>query len=201
MRVLILCLLLLARAAPAANIVVNPGFEQGTLGWNLGSVVWVLRSASAPGGVFAAFTGCRGVLCTASHDAGRSFLQQDLATVPGTDYVLSFWVGENAMATSAMAVFWDGVLVADVLNPANGALVQFSFSGLHASSAWTSLEVRGRQDPAAMRFDEFLVLPVGTAAVPVPAPWGLLAPGLFMLAWRRWRCRRARGPCGPAAGR
>jgi hypothetical protein len=92
---------ILASAAPAAaNIVVNPGFESGSLApwvsntsssdpWTIGPTATQVHS-----GNFDASTGCVGPQCTDQTNlATAGYLYQDLTTVSGNIYNLTFWFG------------------------------------------------------------------------------------------------------------
>jgi hypothetical protein len=115
-----------------------------------------------------------------------------LSTIAGESYDLSFWVTEDGGPTSELSVFWDGIQVADVLNPNNNgntAWKQFSYSALLASSNSTVLEVHGEQVPSAIYFDDF------SADVTAPEPGTFEIAGLGALLVVLGRCiggRRAK---------
>lgn len=179
-------------SAPAAfanngNIVYNPGFELGSDGWtgNMYINSWQEESQLARNGSGFADTGCVGHYCMDQYEG--SYVQQLLNTQAGQTYDVRFWVAEQGGSTSEMAFYWNGSLVADVLNPANNTCfwegescnyVQFTYTGLLATSDSTLFQVNGRQDPGGMFFDDFSVTPSG---VPTPEPGSiaLLASGLL----------------------
>jgi hypothetical protein len=139
------------------------------------------------------YTPCVGNACVSTLDAG-AYVQQSLATTAGQTYTLSFFVAENAGPTSEFSVFWNGVQVADVLNPANNSLrsgtpwIQYSYSGLLATANSTVLQVHGRQDLGSILFDDFSVDPTITAAVPEPSTWAMMIlgfAGVGFMAYRR----------------
>ena len=205
-RLLFITLALLVIPSPvvADNIVVNPGFESGSDGWVMpGFGVYSDASAS---GSFSAVTGCVGHGCMGQY--GGAYLKQVVNTQPGQTYTLSFWVAESGGATSEMAVYWDGNLISDIVNPANNScalwydeefggmdsscvFVQYTFAGLVASSTETVLQVNGRQDPSGIFFDDFVVTDGTTSAAPEPESMVLLSSGLLgsMLAFAIWRVR------------
>lgn len=176
-----------------ANIVSNPGFENGSAGWTF--LGFEVDPFYANSGTNSAGTGCVGHECVSTRGTG-AFISQALSTVAGQNYNLSFFVGENAGPTSEFSVFFNGVQVADVLNPANYSLsedgstfIQFSFSNLLATTSSTLLEIHGRQDPAGIYFDDVSVTASGgrPSNVPEPAPLALLGVGLvgFIAARRK----------------
>lgn len=169
--------------AKADNLVNNAGFEDPTNKFN----GWVTQSFSgesftgwANTGTGSAVTGCVG------HDAcidaiNGAYIGQTINTVAGQTYTLSFWVGEDWGPTSEMAIYWNGTLVADVLNPSNAATIgivgpwrQYIYSGLVATGGLTYFQVNGRDDPSMIAFDDFDV----HAEVPEPASLFLLGTGL-----------------------
>jgi hypothetical protein len=116
------------------------------------------------------------------------YMKQFLNTVANQSYNLSFWVTEIGGPTSEVAVYWDGNLLADVLNPANYQChpstepqacnyVEFTYTGLVTSGTATVLQVNGRQDPGVMYFDDFSVTPA--VAAQTPGSLALLGTGLL----------------------
>jgi hypothetical protein len=191
-------LCLLALPAPATNIVRNPGFEQGTAFWN--SAFFIigndpLWAHTGPGMVR---TNCTGLHCVDSLMQG-AYISQLLPTVAGTEYDLSFWI-RSFMGKGHYAVYWDGVLVDDILLAPNGAMSEATFSGLYASANATLLEIHGRNDLHSISFDDFqvvtakladgpLAIPAGEQGngVPEPATYALVLTGLALAAWFRGR--------------
>ncbi len=187
-------LCLLAMSAPAANIVRNPGFEQGTAFWDSAFFIVGNDPLWAHTGPGMARTNCTGLHCVDSLMQG-AFISQQLPTVAGSEYDLSFWI-RSFKGSGYYAVYWDGVLVDDIWLTPNGAMSQATFPGLYASANATLLEVHGRNDLHAISFDDFQVVtarlaegplampaPAQTAQVPEPATFALVLAGLALAAW------------------
>jgi hypothetical protein len=184
---LLILFTLIAAVCSAANIVLNPGFESGTTtSWTVVGFS-VAGVSSYPGyshtGTYSVETPCVGHGCI--DPVSGAYVQQTLNTVAGQNYTLSFWVTENSGATSEMAVYWNGNLVQDILNPNNSGGTtgwqQFTFSNLLATSTSTVLQVNGRHDPAEIFFDDFSV-DASVVGVPEPATFGICGLGLALLA-------------------
>lgn len=173
-----------ASAAQAQNIVQNPNFDSNKMFWTFGSHTG-LSSADLLGTKSAKFS-CAGADCVIDRDLG-AFIYQSLATTANTYYTLEFLVGEDAGPTSQMAIFWDGVEIANVMNPAsdtspNGII--YSYSNLLATTGNTLLEIRARQDNLDIAFDNFSVTPSmepDIRPVPEPETAALLLAGLGVL--------------------
>ncbi len=167
----LLAVVFAASTANAQNIVQNGDFENGSANWTMTNF-----GIYGFGGSNTAGTGCVSNGCVSTQGQG-AFISQSLATDVGTSYSLSFAVGEDSGPTSEMSIFWNGVLVADVVNPANNSTVTFTYDNLVATGTSTVLEVHGRQDPAGIYFDNFAV----TAAVPEPSSYAMLFAGLGLM--------------------
>jgi hypothetical protein len=181
----LLVMTLSARSAMATNIVVNPGFEQGLAGWhvNNNSTPWFIDTIPHSGNLEIA-SPCAGAACL--DPTNGAFFYQDLPTVIGQTYSLSFWAFFEG-PTDEIKVTWGGVTALDILNPAvpNDVYAQYSVSNsLLASSGTTRLEFFGRQDPN-------LNLGVDDIAVTAPEPSTvlLISVAFLLLAGSRWRAR------------
>jgi hypothetical protein len=182
----------------AQNIVTNPSFETPTA-WNLLEFGYY-TSPSQQG------SGSVGVRCS-THDCvstfnSGAFFEQQLHTSATQTYQLSFYVLEDAGATSEFSVFWGntGTFVGSVLNPANNSWigqqqnwVQYTFSDLVAVSDSTNLQIHGRSasDRSYIWFDNISVIATGPP-VPEPATWAMMllgfgGIGFAMRRQRRWR--------------
>lgn len=184
--------------AAAENIVVNPGFEQATVGWDyehfaLGySPLW---AHSDPG--MARLTYCNHANCLDTLNVG-AFVGQLLPTTAGQSYDLSFCV-RSFTGDSIFSVFWDGTMITKTGTP-NGPMLKYTFSGLVASANANLLELHGYNSlNKGMSFDDFSVArasgapqvgmpePVQGQAVAEPAAYALLLAGLgaMVLVTRR----------------
>ncbi len=195
----------LASLGIAQNIVVNPGFENGSLppwvassyGGGAGGGAWSVGTGagSAHSGTYFATNGCnnQGATSCITPDPGNhgAYLYQDLTTVPGAQYTLTFYYAPGLNAGppppyAELQVLWGpsasaltsggrgtctGNCVSDnVTNLSTGAsrsYTQYTVS-LTATSASMRLEFLGEQDPAQNFLDDISVsLP--SAAVPALA--------------------------------
>jgi hypothetical protein len=177
--------------ALAANIVTNPGFEDGFNGWTTqtctdpscgvtGPTGWSVRTLDPHTGLYAADTGCVGVLCL--DPVVGEWIGQTLATLPSTTYSLTFWMdpaGSPNGETVEFDVFWNGTLVAAFPGAVYG-YQQYTVSGLVASSTLTDLKFYGRSDPYFVFLDD-----VDVEAVPEPLTFVLSGLGLGLLGLLR----------------
>ena len=149
-----------------ASIVVNGGFETGDFtGWTLAgscSGVGTTNPVCTPldtdpgphSGVDAAYLG--------SGSGGA--LSQILTTVAGDFYDLNFWVAittiGGAATPNAFSVIWDGNTLFSATNLPAAPYAQFSFTGLIASGASTTLQFLADNSPADFVLDDVVVTPV-----------------------------------------
>lgn len=178
-------LLIISGTVFADNLVQNPGFESGFVNWTE-NIFSLYAPPQVNSGQSAADTGCVGENCIAP--IGGAYIQQALNTAAGATYNLSFYVAENSGPAAEMAVYWNGSLLADVMNPASNAcigvwsichFVQYTYTGLLATSDVTMLRINGRQDPGYMIFDDFSVTLATSLPTAEPASAVLLVAVLF----------------------
>jgi hypothetical protein len=109
---------------------------------------------------------------------GLGFMQQDLATVPGQLYMLSFWYNSTDGSTpNNLQAVWGGVQQANILN-APMSWTNFR-KVVQASSTTTTLLFAYQDDPSWIALDD-----VSVQAIPPPAILGSTnVPGSFSFTW------------------
>lgn len=181
--------------AGATNIVQNPGFEQGALGWSYSDFIFVSNPLWAHTGTRAArLTYCTIVSTCLDEVFSGAYVGQVLDTTPGKLYDMSFWV-RSFTGDARISVFWDGVEL--MKGPTvNGPMMQYSFTNLSASAGATLFEVHGYNEiNKYVSFDDFIVTqvaepppatgPGAVAAVDEPGIFGLLLAGIGALLLTR----------------
>lgn len=172
-----------ASVAFGQNMLTNPGFETGDLtGWteaHAGSFSAVQSSGFAGGSSHSGnFMFAFGAL--SSTDAEDFY--QDVATVAGNQYDVSFWAMDlEANGTSQnLAVTFGGNTVFNG-DPSSAGYTQYSGT-FTATGGTTRLEVNGWESDVYILADDFSV-----SAHPVPEPASLAVLGLGALALIRRR--------------
>ena len=160
------------------NVIANGGFESGLSSWtttgffSLGFDYGVDNLAHS--GTAAFFGGAIGAL---------GFLQQSVATQPGTTYDIDFWLRSDGFLPNQFQVLVNGSVVLnrdDILLQPYGAL----HASFVASSAMTQLQFGFRNDSGFLHFDD-----VRVAAIPEPSIGLLMGAGLGVIAVLRRRRR------------
>lgn len=195
--------------ASAQNLVANPGFEAGLASWispiNGFFAAW---SSSVPPrtGLASAATGCIGAGCISTGATG-AILYQDIATVPGTSYTVSFWYrtfNGNEAPVELQALF--GAIPVTTGGP--GTCTGSCIFGTQTSTAtWTQvtrvvvataattrLMFLGRDDPAAVSVDDVSVTVTASnpATVPTLDQYALAALAMLLGLLGMWRFGRGR---------
>lgn len=133
-------------------------------------------------------------------------LFQDVVTIPGTQYVLSFYLAvdnsEGGSGTQTFAASWDGasILFRDDTGFNGTQGYQLYTFNLTASSALTRLEFFGQNDPAFYYLDDVSLV----SSVPEPGTWVAAVLSCGALGGFVHRRRRAgatgTGTASPTAG-
>jgi hypothetical protein len=216
-----------APIASGANIVLNPGFEEGNAATGVDFTNWKavflvrfsrpwytvstgtfnVSGASPNGGDFFAESYCPGPDCIT---IPLSAFYQDLPTITGQTYTLSFWydlgscksnIGPNlpppksdGCGTEELNVLWGGNAAFDLAATPSGTTdpgwVLATVEGLQATADSTRLEFLGRQDPAGLAVDDISVSPVS----PVSEPSSMVLLGGGLLAVGAIGYREIEGP-------
>lgn len=175
-------------AADPINIVKNPGFEDGQANWrtNAGSFYdWSRLELYAHSGVGSVRSDCSPQTCLGANGYG---FYQDLSTVAGESYDLSFWLG-NLTGEGLYQVWWGGNMVAEH-GIARGTEEFVFYDDLLARSSQTRLWITGGTTGSYLSFDDFSVTLAGTtpspgpvAAVPEPGTYGMMLAGIGVLGY------------------
>jgi hypothetical protein len=200
----LLALSLIPAVANAAQLVANGDFEDPNIGVTTfvhvgdgGTIgAWSVDAPTPSQGVdiISNRTGCTSCANTGEQAVdmagtpGRGDIFQDLATVAGTTYRLTFFVSSNIGPFSdSLSISWDGAVFDTIDTPAQGVWQQFTYD-LLAIDASTELRFIGNRDGLQGAFlDTVSVIDVQTPAVPSPAALPLLGVGLLLLAASRRR--------------
>ena len=199
---LALGMICLASMAMAQNLVQNPGFETGSFApWVASSygalggpgAGWALRAGTPHSGTKFASTGCNGVLCIAPDSGTGGWLYQDLTTVPGSQYTLTFYYAPGTgVGNAELQVLWGPSATALTTGGAGTCTGSCAFNttaigsssynqytvNLTASSSTMRLEFLGRQDPNVSSLDDVVVMPAAPSPTPVPPSLLLTTAGL-----------------------
>jgi hypothetical protein len=199
-----LSLLVVAPVALRANIVNNPDFETGDLTdwtfvgspltpWSVATTAFGITKAQS--GSDFADTQCGGADCITTPN---SAIYQDLTTVAGQTYTLTFWydIGVcNALLPTQcgaveLKVFWGSTTADDIVTTASSytdpGWVEATVTGLTATSTSTELEFAGEQDSAWLGLDN---ITVNASSSPEPSTAALF--GIALAAAAALRRRRA----------
>lgn len=182
----------------AANLLVNPGFEDlsgaGFTGWTItGNGIGQDAAFPNTGNYDAVFFDFIGT-------SPLSVLSQDVTTSPGAQYTLGFGLlDESGLSTDTFEVAFGGFTATITGDQAAapgtdpGFYTPFSFTipGSDVSSILTTLAFSGTIDPSsgtAFNLDDVSLVQSSGGTVPMPEPASsVLASGLPALAWARRR--------------
>lgn len=167
-----------------ANIVSNAGFETGDFtGWTqTGDTTF--NGVQCPGAGFVQSGNCDAFFGPVGTLGG---ITQNLSTVAGTFYDISFWLDPDGANPSQFIFNWDGgAAELSLSNMPDTGFVEYNFH-LLASSATTSLSFSFRDDAGFIFLD---TVTVNAATTSVPEPTTLALAGLAILGLAVTRRRR-----------
>lgn len=168
-----------AAHSASANLVNNGGFENGYDGWSAaGGYNSPDSFYGTHSGNLAAYLGTVG---------GDGWLSQGLATTPGQNYNLNFWLYSDGWTTNHFVAVVDNTVLFEQWNIGSQGFTNYSFD-FTAASSWTSLTFFERNDPGFLALDDVAVN--ANAVVPEPSTFLLLGAGLAGVAVLRRRNKK-----------
>jgi hypothetical protein len=188
--------------ANPGNLVLNGGFETGTY-----TPQWTL----APGGPFdnvclagATIGAATCVVHSGQYamsfglNGGTDSLSQNIPTVPGKSYVLSFFlanVNPLDQNITTFQVFWDGASVYSLPSPQPTFPYRQVILNVTATTASTPLTFVAQQDPSQWFLDDVSVTlpPRPPATVPTLTEWSVVLMALLVAGVAAWQIRRRLG--------
>jgi hypothetical protein len=188
--------------ANPGNLVLNGGFETGNY-----APQWTL----APGGPFDSVCQAGATIGAATcvvHsgqyamsfglNGGTDSLSQNIPTVAGKSYVLSFFLA-NAnpldQNVTTFQVFWDGVSVYSLPSPQPTFPYRQVILNVTATTASTPLVFVAQQDPSQWFLDDVSLTrpPPPPALVPTLTEWSVVLMALLVAGVAVWQIRRRFG--------
>jgi len=191
---LTLCLGLSGRAMAGRNLVVNGGFETGDFtDWLVrGDLIYTYVGTDLPhSGKYAADLGT-------SVQGGVVSIEQNLSTIPGKPYILSFWLENDGGTPNAFDVSITDKIVFSMVNAPAFGYTNYAIPFAGSFFEATLLQFDAVQLPNYYHIDDISV--VAAAAVPEPATWKLAICGIMcgvpLVLCHRRRSRQALAPFG-----
>ena len=148
------------------TLVVNGSFETNSfIGWTLGgnytSTTWgpeIVIDTNAESGRYAAAMGSVG---------SDGTLSQSIATTPGQQYTLSFWLANEGGGPNDFTATWNGQALLALTNSAAFGYTEYTYT-VTATGSTTALQFSARQDPSHWDLDSISLTPVGSQPPPPP---------------------------------
>jgi hypothetical protein len=160
----------------SGNLIVNPGFETGTFsGWTvhpdpIGSYFGV--SGHPHSGRYAAYFGSYW---------GRDDISQNVPTVPGHTYHISYWVANDGGGSTEIRSSWGGAVLEDLF-PSNAFPYQQHAFDVVATATSTEFRIGGYQLPAFWYLDDVSVTDTTTSSPAGPFVTGQTPSGTALPA-------------------
>jgi hypothetical protein len=177
--------LAVASSVAEANVVSNPGFENGMTGWTTNpSHAWVASTQDVMFGSFDAANGAGTGDCggpnSCPNPVSGAYLYQDLATESGQDYTVSFeYLLGGTSGLQELDAYFGGTEIANISVTSNTPEWTLYSTNIVATSTATELEFVEGNDPSVTFLDNVSV--TTSAVAPEPATWSLLAGGTVWL--------------------
>jgi hypothetical protein len=188
--------------ANPGNLVLNGGFETGNYApqWTLapGGPFDHVCQAGAPDGAAICVVHSGQYAMSFGLDGATDSLSQNIPTVAGKSYVLSFFLA-NAnpldQNVTTFQVFWDGVSVYSLPSPQPTFPYRQVTLNVTATTASTPLTFVAQQDPSQWFLDDVSLTPPPLPAAPVPTltQWSVVLMALLVAGVAVWQIRRRLG--------
>jgi len=186
--------------AVSPNLVANGDFETGAFApqWTTvpGGGFDQVCKAGDPIGAATCIT--HGGLYAMSFGLGGATdtMSQSIATVPGTQYVVSFWVANDNPTGAGVTTFvasWNGSPIYSLPSPQPTFGYRQVNVTVTATASSTPLAFTARHDPSQWFLDDVSVAAaVPSAGVPTLSQWSLLMLTLLLAGATVWHVRRRR---------
>jgi hypothetical protein len=177
----ILAFTLLSVQTAGADLMTNGGFETGDFtGWTRsGNMGFTGVSTSEPhSGIYSASFGPVG---------SDGYITQNIATTPGAQYGLDFWLKSDGGTHNDYNVTWGAQTLVSQTNLGSFGWTEYQYSVV-AAGASTALTFGFRQDPAYFHLDDVSLR--ATSSVPEPCSMLFLGAGLVGLVGFRKKLKK-----------
>jgi hypothetical protein len=165
-----------AQTQSGNNLIVNPGFETGDFtGWSISpapdSSYFGVAFAGAHSGNFAAYFG--------SYGFERDDIYQNVPTVPGHTYLISYWIANGGGGSTEIRSSWGGTVLEDLFPNNAFPYEQHTFTAV-ATSTSTQFRIGGYQLPSFWYLDDVSVTDISAPGPSlVSHPNGGTGPSLY----------------------